>query len=441
MSAEHAKAGAGAWYETALRRLGIQFLVNSTSSVAARAMSGGVRVGILLALARAYGPQSFGKVSLAISVVEILRTFSEFGVDTVSLRRFAQLNPEERSSLLKEIIGAKLFLAACFYFIGSMALLLIAGEEVVLYSLIAGLSLFFGGVVGAFSSYLQSFFSMSRMFKTTLTGCAISVGFAVCAIYFKAPVLLVITALPLADVVNLLLICRRSDPPLRATLDLKSALSLLRESLPVGLMAVIVIVYFRLDNLFVFKFAGGVALGLYAACYRVVEPALMIPQAFSTTAFTLLSGPEREKDGMRHLVGAILRVMWPAYAWVTVIASVIILGGKPFLSGFLPAYSSAYPIFLVLAVTLMARSVNVLLTAVVNSRGRYWTVTKICVANLAINLVLVLFLVPKHGAVGAAWAALLTEMLNMIMQGRIAFSLLRVSSARLTLSGASFGEM
>lgn len=441
MSAEHVKAGAGTWYETVLRHLGIRFLVNSTSSVAARALSGGVRVGILLALARAYGPQSFGKVSLAISVVEILRTFSEFGIDVVSLRRLAQINPEERSSLLKVIIGAKLFLAACFYFLGSMALFLIAGGEVVLYSLIAGLSLFFGGVVGALSSYLQSFFSMSRMFKTTLAGSAVSVGFALCAIYFKAPVLVVIAALPLADAVNLLLFCRRSDPGLRATLDLKSALSLVRESLPVGLMAVIVMVYFRLDNLFVFKFAGGIALGLYAACYRLVEPALMIPQAFSTTAFTLLSGPEHEKEGLRNLVRPIFMVMWPAYAWVVVIASVIILGGKTFLSGFLPAYSSAYPILLVLAITLMVRSLNILLTAVVNSRGRYWTVTKIAVANLAINLVLVLFLVPKHGALGAAWAALLTEIVNMIVQGRIAFSLLRVSSVRLELSGARLGEM
>jgi O-antigen/teichoic acid export membrane protein len=373
-------------------------------------------------------------------VVEILRAFSEFGIDTVSIRRFAQVSSEARAGLLKVIIGAKLLLAACFYFLGSAALFLLAGREVALVSLVAGLSLFCTGVIGAISSYLQSFFSMSRMFRTTLLGSAVSVAFAVCAIHFKAPVLLVIVALPLADLVNLVFFCWRSDPPLKARLDIQSALSLVRESLPVGLMAVIAIVYFRLDNLFVFKFSGELALGLYAACYRLVEPALMIPQAFSTTAFALLSKPEHEKDSLSDVMGALLRTMWPAYTLVAAIASALLLGGKPFLLKFLPAYSSAYPVLLALVATLLVRSFNVALTAVFNSRARYSTVTKIAAANLAINLVLVLFLAPKYGPVGAAWAALLTELLNMIMQGRSAVLLLRVSSARFAFGDANFEE-
>jgi len=429
------------WYGSMLQRLGSHFLGNSASSVAARALSGGARLGVLLVLARVYGPESFGKVSLAISVVEILRTFSEFGIDTISIRRFAQASPEDRADLLHKILGARLVLAACFYFLGSIALFLIAGREVAFYSLIAGLSLFFAGVIGSLSSYLQSFFSMYRMFKTTVAGGIASVVFALCAIYFRAPVALVIVALPLADFVNLAFFCGRSDLPLRARFDVKSALSLLRESLPVGLMAIVVVIYFRLDNLFVFKFSGEMALGLYAACYRLVEPVLMVPHSFSVTAYTLLSTREHEKGGLREVMGVLWRTMWPAYALVAAIASAFVLGDKLLFLKLLPAYSAGEPILLILVATLVVRSINVALTAVFNSRARYSTVTKIAVANLAINLVLVVFLTPKYGAVGAAWAALATEFLNMLMQGRGVFSLLQVPGARFAVDNAKFEEM
>src|SRR5207248_401646 len=135
--------------------------VNSASSVAVRAISGLTRVGILLAIARTYGPESFGKLSLAIAIVEILRMFSDFGIDTISIRKFTQTVPAKRKELLGRILGSKLLLGLCFYGAAAGALFLLApsGFEVLL-GLIAGLSIIFSTVLGAFTSYLQSLFSM-----------------------------------------------------------------------------------------------------------------------------------------------------------------------------------------------------------------------------------------------------------------------------------------
>src|SRR5271155_5481200 len=63
--------------KTAKDKTAGQFLfVNSASSAGFRAIAGMTRIGILLSIARAYGPGSFGQLSLAMSLVEILRTFS-----------------------------------------------------------------------------------------------------------------------------------------------------------------------------------------------------------------------------------------------------------------------------------------------------------------------------------------------------------------------------
>src|SRR5438045_4725225 len=147
--------------------------VNSASSVAVRAISGLTRVGILLAIARTYGPESFGKLSLVIAIVEILRMFSDFGIDTISIRKFTQTPTAERGELLKWILGSKLLLAVCFYGVAAGALFLLAkGSFEVFLGLIAGLSILFSSLLGAFTCYLQSFFSMSLIFSTTVASSA-----------------------------------------------------------------------------------------------------------------------------------------------------------------------------------------------------------------------------------------------------------------------------
>ncbi|PYY00018.1 MAG: hypothetical protein DMG64_17965 [Acidobacteria bacterium] len=391
--------------------------VNSASSVAVRAISGLTRVGILLAIARTYGPESFGKLSLVIAIVEILRMFSDFGIDTISIRKFTQTPTAERGELLKWILGSKLLLAVCFYGVAAGALFLLAkGSFEVFLGLIAGLSILFSSLLGAFTSYLQSFFSMSLIFSTTVASSAASVLFASAAIHMKASLLLVIAALPLADALNLILFCSKSDLRLRPRFDVLQTLSLLRESFPVGITSALVILYFRLDTLFVFKFSGAVALGLYSACFRVIEPALMIPSSFSTTAYAVLSAANPGNDSIARAIRIVLRTMWPAYAAIGGFALTALLASREFLERFFPMYLQAYPILMVLSLALVIRSANMGLTSIFNSRGMYSTITRIAAVNLSVNSMLALLLVPKYGAVGAALAALITEGLNTATQ-------------------------
>jgi O-antigen/teichoic acid export membrane protein len=406
--------------------------VNSVSSVGSRAIAGFARVGILLAIARVYGPGSFGEVSLAISLVEILRTFSEFGVDTVSIRKFAQTGSGSRAELLASIAGTKLILGACFYCLGIGVLLFIANNRTeILLGVIAALTLFFASILGAISSYFQSSFSMSRIFRTTLLSSIFSVVLASIAMYGKVPLLLVVACLPAADALNLLLLSRRLGLPFRLRISFPQALALLQESLPVGIMAVLVVLYFRLDNIFVFKFAGESALGLYALSYRIIEPGLMVPLAFATTTYAFLSRPQYQEIGLRKVALISIRTMWPAYLLIMAMVTIIPLMGKTFLAWIFPGYLAAYPILVVLGFALALRTINVTLTALLNSRAKYSLLAKIAAGSLTFNLFLVFLLVPRLGALGAAWAALGTESINAVMQGKSVISVLTGPERRL----------
>ena len=411
--------------------------LNSASWVSARALSGLARTAILLAIARHYGPKDFGEIVLAISLTEIFRTISECGLDTIAIRRFRQSPESSKTTLLGAFIGTKLLLATVGYAISILALFAIAntGREILLGT-VAGLSLFSANIVGAFSSYFQSSFSMSQVLSTTVRSVILLIALTAISVACGWPVVVVIAGLPAAEGVNATLLWIRCGKRIRLRFDLREALSLLGESLPIGVMGAMVILYFRLDNLIIFKFCGAAALGLYAAASRIVEPLLMIPHSFSTTLYSLFSGRRDRNLGVRVDFRTVLRTMWPAYGFAATAVIIAIAAGHYLLAYFFPEYLSAYLVLRLLAIVLLVRTGNVTLTAILCSFGRYSTLARISAATLVINVGLAFILIPRYGPWGAALAALLTESWNCLAQWRSVESSVSSANVEATLAQA-----
>ncbi len=396
-------------------------LTNSVFGVASRAISGFSRAGILLLIASKYGPTLFGKLALAISVMEIFRTFSEFGIDTIAIRRFAQETELQRTRLLRRIISSKLMAAVICYFTALLVTTFIAHDRLtLLLGVTASLSLFSANLVGALSSYYQSQLRMSEVFPPTLFAFGLYVIASIAAIFQHLSLALVVCILPICELLTFFLLKRKikNVPPFR--FDMSGTLSLFRESWPLGLMAAMVMLYFRLDNILIFKFVGTAALGMYAAGFRIVEPALMVPHAFAMSLFAILSGRSHEKTSRRAVLAAVGHSMWPAYLFILCAAAGLVLWGERLLQFFGTGYVQAYPALRILAAVLFLRTVNITLTVFLNSRARYSLLAKITATNLGLNLALAILLIPRFGIQGAAWAALGTELWNMIAQATFA---------------------
>ncbi|MGA7462626.1 MAG: polysaccharide biosynthesis C-terminal domain-containing protein, partial [Candidatus Korobacteraceae bacterium] len=145
-------------------------------------------------------------------------------------------------------------------------------------------------------------------------------------------------------------------------------------------------------------------------------PALMVPHAFSISLFTILSSRFEAGSPRRHIVQSIFHAMWPAYVFIICAAATLTFGGQILLRHFGAAYLAAYPVLRVLSVVLFFRTVNITLTSVLNSQGRYAAVAKITATTLLFNIIAALLLIPPFGIQGAAWAAFGTELWNMIAQ-------------------------
>ena len=391
-------------------------ITNSFYGVASRAMSGFSRAGIMLLIAGKYGPTLFGKLALAISMMEIFRAFSEFGLDTVSIRRFSQQNESSRPRLLVQVVSSKLLAATVCYAISLVVMIVLAGDSLtLLFSIVANLSLFSANLFGALSSYYQSQLKMSEVFPPTLLSFGLYLALSVALIFSHVPLVAVICLLPVCELLNTGLLWRKMSHDSGFSLDFSQSGSLLKESLPLGIMAAMVLLYVRLDNIFIFKFIGSAALGIYAAGFRIAEPVLMIPHAFSISLFTILSSRHGSLK-RKALIAAVLRSMWPAYLFVGCAAGALTVWGDVILRHFGSSYLAAYPVLRIFAIVLIVRAINITLTSIINSRGRYSALAKITATNLAVNIVLAVLLILHFGIQGAAWAALGTELWNLIAQ-------------------------
>ncbi len=386
---------------------------NSLFGVASRAVSGFSRSGMLLVIAAKYGPNLFGKLALAMALMEVFRTFSEFGIDTIAIRRFSHELEPSRDKLLGQVVTSKLAAAGVGYVISLLVLVAMAHDRTTLFfGVIAGLSLFSANLVGAFTSYYQSQLKMASAFPATALAYCIYIAASLIAIFSHAPLIGVVCLLPACEFLNFVLLYRKLPhlPALR--FDPLVTLSLFKESLPLGLMSVMTMLCFRLDNMVIFKFLGSAALGLYAAGYRIVEPALMVPHAFSISLFAILSSTP-QITSRRGDLRAVLHTMWPAYLFILCAAGTLVFTGQPVLNRFGGSYAGVYPVLRILSFVLFFRTINITLTSVLNSRGKYSILAKITATTLMTNALLAFLLIPEFGIVGAAWAAFGTELWHM----------------------------
>ena len=83
----------------------------------------------------------------------------------------------------------------------------------------------------------------------------------------------------------------------RLALNVRDTVVLFRESLPLGVMSAMILLYMRFDSIVVYKILGSTALAHYAICLRIIEPVLMVPVAFSTTLLSVVVGLPYKNTG------------------------------------------------------------------------------------------------------------------------------------------------
>jgi O-antigen/teichoic acid export membrane protein len=186
-----------------------------------------------------------------------------------------------------------------------------------------------------------------------------------------------------------------------------------RSSLPVGIGSFFAACSSRLGVTLLALLVGPLQTGLFGAASRITLALGNIPIAIFSAVLPAMAVHQREREPVRALFKKAL--------WVMLLLSVPL---ALLLAAFAPTlvlllfdrqYEAASPLLVILAASLIPAFVGMSFSHVLLSQhGLIRRLPWVTGAALAANLAACLVLIPKLGAMGAAWAVLITELVALI---------------------------
>jgi O-antigen/teichoic acid export membrane protein len=200
-----------------------------------------------------------------------------------------------------------------------------------------------------------------------------------------------------------------------------SPLSALRRAAPIGLLALATIAYYRSGTIVLAALSDERATAAFGVAAGIAFGLLMLPNAITTALLPRLA-VERDLDRLvectrRALCWTVLLAVGVAGASAIVVPSVlaVVIG---------PAYAEAGPPFALLCLGIPAIAASGVIGTALLTLGRLRALgAQVCV-SLAVNLAVLVALVPLAGAVGAAAATVACEAVGLAMLLHVARSAL-----------------
>jgi len=366
-----------------------------------------------LFIARYLGPDLFGDLTFGLSLVAILAAIGALGLDTFIIREIIK-EPTKRD----EILGTSLWLrlitnaaaipvAMAIYYI-SHKISKNPGEPLTIIVGLLALASFFKSF-NVIDAYFQSQVQSKYVVQVQNICLIISAVVKLILIYLGFPLIYIVLALVFDGFIlalGLVIVYqRRGYNIFDWNFDSIRAKSLLKQSSPLILSAVMVSIYMKIDVLML-KEVGSKAVGIYGAAANLSEAWYFIPVAIVTSVFPALINArktdlERYHKRLGNLYDLLVYICLPVAIFISVTANFIIylLYSNEFEgAGMMLSIHIWSGIFVFLG----SASSQYLIAEGYTKIAFYRTA-----AGAIVNILLNLWLIPKYAGVGASIATLI----------------------------------
>lgn len=386
-----------------------------TIQIVGRMLNAGLGVVATLVLISALGDTGFGQWSTVFAVVEIVGYAGELGLEQLAVRH-AAADREREGEWIGSVVALRLALALpVIPLILAILFLLSDSAEMRATAAITSALLFTGALSaarGVFQIRVRNDVNVVILTINSVLWTLAVIALAAASASMVAFALAFLAVAVISTGIQFGWAIRTQPLHFRGSTNYWG--ELVRGGIPLGIAGFLTLAYVRIDGILVFQIAGADQAGLYAAVYRVLDRAQMIPTAVMTTLFPLLAAawpadPARVRALVQAAVDTLMVIALPALA-LTIAASdeiVTLLLGDEFEAA-APALPVLMGAFVALSFWHLAQSMVIVLG---RQRRLIVYTTVALIFNVALNLVLI----PSHGFMAAAWITLVTEVIVMAL--------------------------
>lgn len=385
---------------------------NAGIIIAGKIIGGLIRLVTAIFLVRYLGASNFGIYSFVFAYLGFFIIIADLGIDRVLIREISR----DRAKADRFIGNAIIMKIILSVFALALACLIISflhyPFSTKLFTYVASLS-FLLSFKSLYALIFQVNLRMEYPILVSIFSSLLGLALFLYLIFLKASLLWFIIAMIINILPGTFLIrhlSRRFVRP-RFKIDFGIWKYLLKESWPLALIAVFVMIYHRIDQLMLFQMKGAQAVGFYSAAVRLPEALIMFPSAFMISVFPLMS--RYFKTSGKSLT----RIYTLSFKYMLMLIIPIAMGttllSRPMISliygeRFLPS-APALSILIWSEIFVFYGLIHYEILISTDKQRIYFLFS---LTGAIVNVILNLILIPRYGIVGASIATLISYILS-----------------------------
>jgi O-antigen/teichoic acid export membrane protein len=373
--------------------------------MADRIVRGAIGVLFGLLIARELGPAAFGQLGFAQALTAITGIFALLGLETVVVREIVR---DPRSA--GEVLGSAALLrlvGALFGFGAAMAAIhLFHPADTELHLLVAILA---AGSLFQVSDVIELYFQANAKFRLAsmarLGACLANALLRTGLLLSGASVSAFAWCFTFEIGVGTFLLWRFYRPAAEQRWQVRAdrIRKLVRDGWPLAASALIIMAYMRTDQLLLGQMLGTDTLGIYMAAVRLTEMWYVLPIALAAAAFPHIV--EARQRSSAEFTSAMYGLYRSLAAAALVLGVVLALGAGPIVSLLYGAqYAESAAVLRIYAWATIPVFMGMASERYLIASGHTGIALMRTLLGFAANIGLNLYLIPRIGAVGAAWA-------------------------------------
>jgi O-antigen/teichoic acid export membrane protein len=214
----------------------------------------------------------------------------------------------------------------------------------------------------------------------------------------------------------------------KAKVKIKKLFSIviLRQAFPYALLILLMMIYNRMDSVMLERIHpdGATQAGIYAQGFRLLDAVNMFALLFAGLLLPIFARMLSKKESINELIqhaGSLLFVAACIFSVTAYFYATDIIEWR--YNEHILASSNSFKI---LIISFIPVSITYIFGTLLTANGNLKSLNIMALSGLALNFVLNIILIPKHGAAGAAWATLCTQIFTAIFQLYLAVKMLKI---------------
>lgn len=372
-------------------------------------------------MARILGAAGLGTYSLILTIGTILQLTADFGL-YLTLSRELGVSEGKPNDKIAHIVSLRLTLLIVAFALGCVGLLVFPSLRMAIgLFVVFAVGLMFQSASQLLMSVFQAYGCVWRATIGDVAGRVAQVSALTTALFVPtlATPIGVASAftggLILSFVIHLILVPEKQLLYVRASR--KVWWHIMQLSWPIALMLILNVIYFRIDTVLLSYLRTSEEVGLYSLAYKVIENGLFFPAMIGGLLLPAITSAVNKgrKERVQRLVREGLTL---SLSGATILVAILVgfsdeiillLGG--------PEFISSSVLLRILSLALGTMCIGNIFGFALIALGKQKSLAALYGALATFNILANLMLIPRFGAIGAAWVTVATEVGATVVAG------------------------